>query len=120
MARFAADGAEYHWIDLQLPLYLWALEQEHASNRPAGGVACGYFHLPKAIGETGVTVWSDYSAGWHAAALRCAEAVAEAIRAQRYWPPAERVEHDEFAALFHHGTADSVAQDFARAGEGRS
>ena len=55
-----------------------------------------------------------------AAALRCAESVAEAIRAQRYWPPAERLEHDGFAALFHHGTADSVAQDFARAGEGRS
>jgi hypothetical protein len=52
--------------------------------------------------------------------LGCAEGVAGAIRAQRYWPPAEQVEHDEFAALFHHGTADSVAQEFARAVEGRS
>lgn len=120
LARFAVDGVEYLWIDLQLPLYLWALQQEHASDRPAEGVACGYFHLPKAIGETGVTLWSDYSAAWHAAALRCGEGVAGAIRAQRYWPPAEQVEHDEFAALFHHGTADSVAQEFARAVEGRS
>ncbi|HZL47056.1 MAG TPA: PD-(D/E)XK nuclease family protein [Opitutaceae bacterium] len=119
LARFAIDGAEYLWIDLQLPLYLWALEQEDAPERPAAGVACGYFHLPKAIGETGVTVWSDYSAAWQAAALRCAGAVAEAIRAERFWPPAEHVDHDEFAALFHHGTAESVAREFAHLGEGR-
>jgi len=120
MARFAIDGVEHVWIDLQLPLYLWALEQEDTPGRPEAGVACGYFHLPKATGETGVTVWTDYSAGWHAAALRCAGAVAEAVRAQRFWPPAESVDHDEFAALFHHGTADSVAESSARLWEGRA
>jgi ATP-dependent helicase/nuclease subunit B len=119
MARFTVDGAEYLWIDLQLPLYLWALGHEGAPERPAAGAACGYFHLPKAVGGTGVTVWSDYSDGWHAAALRCAGAVAEAVRAQRFWPPAERVDHDDFAALFHHGTAESVAEEFGRPGEGR-
>jgi ATP-dependent helicase/nuclease subunit B len=119
MARFIIDGAEHVWTDLQLPLYLWALELENAAAWPATSVACGYFHLPKAIGETGVAVWSDYSATWHAAALRCAGAVAEAIRAERFWPPAEHVDHDEFAALFHHGTAESVAREFAHLGEGR-
>jgi hypothetical protein len=46
--------------------------------------------------------------------------VAEAVRAQRFWPPAESVDHDEFAALFHHGTADSVAESSARLWEGRA
>jgi ATP-dependent helicase/nuclease subunit B len=117
IARFAIDGVEHVWIDLQLPLYLWALGQENAIGQPGAGATCGYFHLPKAVGETGVSVWNDYSGAWHDAALRCAEAVAEAIRAERFWPPAERVEHDDFAALFHHGTAESVAPEFARLGK---
>jgi ATP-dependent helicase/nuclease subunit B len=119
MARFIIDGAEHVWTDLQLPLYLWALELENAAAWPATSVACGYFHLPKAIGETGVAVWSDYSATWHSAAMRCAGAVAEAISAQRFWPPAEGVDSDDFAALFHHGFAESVAGEFAHPGEGR-
>jgi ATP-dependent helicase/nuclease subunit B len=120
-ARFTVDGREHVWIDLQLPLYLWALEQ---AGGPGGGgshaaVTCGYFHLPKAIGETGVALWADYSAEWHAAALRCAGGVAAAIQAQRFWPPAEIVDYDEFAALFHHGVAESVAPEFAGAREDR-
>jgi ATP-dependent helicase/nuclease subunit B len=36
--------------------------------------------------------------------------VAAAIRAGEFWPPNEhvRAEHDDFAALFHHGAAESV------------
>ena len=116
LARFTVDGAEYIWTDLQLPLYLWALDQEGASELPA----CGYFHLPKAVGDTGVSVWDDYSGAWHLAALCCAEAVVAAVQAQRFWPPAERVDHDDFAALFHHGVADSVAEEFARLADGRT
>jgi ATP-dependent helicase/nuclease subunit B len=119
IARFMINGAEHVWIDLQLPLYLWALEQEKAAGWPATGVACGYFHLPKAVGETGVAVWTDYSAAWHAAAVRCAEAVAEAIAARRFWPPAEHADPDDFATLFHHGVAESVAGPFAHPGEDR-
>jgi ATP-dependent helicase/nuclease subunit B len=119
LAKFAIEGAEHIWIDLQLPLYLWALEQENLFGQPGAGVTCGYFHLPKAIGETGVTLWNDYSPAWQEAALGCAKAVAEAIQAGNFWPPAERVDHDDFAALFHHGTADSVAPEFGRIGEER-
>jgi len=37
--------------------------------------------------------------------------VAAAIRAGEFWPPNEHVDprRDEFAALFHHGVAASVA-----------
>ena len=118
-ARFFADGREQAWVDLQLPLYLWALEQERGRATPAGGVTCGYFHLPKAVGETGVKLWDGYTPEWQAAALRCAGSVAAAIGAQRFWPPAETVDFDEFAALFHRGTADSVGAEFATDGEVR-
>jgi hypothetical protein len=37
--------------------------------------------------------------------------VATAIRAGKFWPPNEKIapEFDDFAALFHHGVAESVA-----------
>jgi ATP-dependent helicase/nuclease subunit B len=46
----------------------------------------------------------------HASALRCAEGVCKAVRSGDFWPPNETVEsdRDEFAALFHHGAAESI------------
>ncbi len=99
------------WADLQLPLYLHALAAEFP-----GAVACGYFNLPKAAGGTGLELWDDYTPELHAAALRCAEGVCAAICAGEFWPPNEQVhaDYDEFAALFHHGAAASVAWEEAK------
>ena len=105
-ARFSASGRELVWTDLQLPLYLEALAGEFGE-----AAAVGYFNLPKAVGETGLHLWTDYDATWRAAARRCAEGAAAAIAAGTFWPPAEvppRDEDEAFAGLFHHGTADSV------------
>jgi len=120
-AQFTVDGRAYVWTDLQLPLYLWALglAAGAAGAAPPAGVGCGYFNLPKAVGDTGVQVWEGYGDAWHEAALRCARGVAGAIAAGRFWPPAEAVAHDAFAALFHHGVAASVAPEFAAAPEVR-
>ena len=98
-------GRELEWTDLQLPLYLQAVAERNA--------ACGYFNLPKAVGETGVVLWDDYSAPWQAAAMQCAGAVAGAVQAGRFWPPAEDVAYDDFAALFHHGAAESIEPEWA-------
>jgi ATP-dependent helicase/nuclease subunit B len=98
------DGRPRVWADLQLPLYLHALAAEFP-----GVVAGGYFNLPKAAGGADLAEWSGYTPALHAAALRCAEGVCAAIRAGEFWPPNERPDHDEFAALFHHGAAASVA-----------
>lgn len=105
-ARFSHGGKEHVWIDLQLPLYLEALAGEFGV-----AVGAGYINLPKAIGETALTLWEGYDAEWRAAARRCAEGVAAGVTAGIFWPPAEippREEEDAFAGLFHHGTADSV------------
>jgi ATP-dependent helicase/nuclease subunit B len=105
------DGRPRVWADLQLPLYLHALAAEFP-----GAVACGYFNLPKAAGGTGLALWGDYTPELHAAALRCAEGVCGAIRAGEFWPPNEQVraDYDEFATLFHHGVAASVAWEEAK------
>jgi ATP-dependent helicase/nuclease subunit B len=105
-AVFAPNGRPRAWADLQLPLYGHALAAEFP-----GAVACGYFNLPKAASGTGLALWDDYAPELHAAALRCAEGVCAAIRAGQFWPPNEQVraDRDEFATLFHHGVAASVA-----------
>ncbi|HYP17678.1 MAG TPA: hypothetical protein VEQ65_10745 [Opitutus sp.] len=71
----------------------------------------GYFNLPKASTETGISPWDDYTRELEESAWRCAEGVAAAIRRGEFWPPNEHVqsERDAFAALFHHGVAESVA-----------
>jgi ATP-dependent helicase/nuclease subunit B len=105
-ARVELEGKPRVWKDLQLPLYLRALA--------AGGAAmeCGYFNLPKAVGETGIQIWENYTRELDAAAWRCALGVAAAIRAGEFWPPAEwtgrEAERDDFAALFLRGAAESV------------
>lgn len=103
-----ADGKARAWADLQLPLYRRAVAAEWGD-----AVGCGYFNLPKAAGETAVIMWADYSRELQAAAERCAEGVAAAVVAGEFWPPKEPAgrdaEQDEFAELFHHGAAASVA-----------
>ncbi|PTX91729.1 PD-(D/E)XK nuclease family protein [Opitutus sp. ER46] len=100
------DGKARAWADLQLPLYRHALGPQFGSD-----IGAGYVNLPKAVSQTGVAVWEDNSPGLQAAAVRCAEGVCAAIRAGEFWPPNEdlRADNDEFAALFHHGVAESVA-----------
>jgi ATP-dependent helicase/nuclease subunit B len=112
-ARVAVNGKERAWRDLQLPLYRRAVAGEFGA-----AVQCGYFNLPKAAGETAVVLWDDYSAGLQTAAEACAAQVATAVAAGKFWPPAERDARDDadWAGLFHHGTAASVAPDWAREG----
>ena len=102
-----AAGKDRIWIDLQLPLYRRAVLAEWGA-----AVECGYFNLPKATGETGLSPWSDYTTELQTAAERCAEAVAAEITAGTFWPPVEmegrEADWDEFAPLFHKGAAASV------------
>jgi ATP-dependent helicase/nuclease subunit B len=104
----AGGDAPRIWSDLQLPLYERALAAEFG-----GGVACGYFNLPRAIGESGVAMWDGFSTELKASAWRCALGAAAAIRAGEFGPPRElaarEAERDEFAALFHRGAGASVA-----------
>lgn len=112
-ARVTVAGRPRAWRDLQLPLYRHALAEEFG---PA--VECGYFNLPKAAGETAVSLWEDCTPELQAAAVECAREVARAVKAGKYWPPAEPGprQDQEWAALLHHGAAASVAPDWAQGG----
>ncbi|HEX2100336.1 MAG TPA: PD-(D/E)XK nuclease family protein, partial [Candidatus Synoicihabitans sp.] len=98
------------WTDLQLPLYRWALRH----TLQLTDVTLGYFNLPKAVGETAITLWEDYDLDLHDAAVGCATSVAAAIAADRFWPPTEDVRYDDFASLFHEGVAESVEWEESR------
>lgn len=101
------DGKTQIWVDLQLPLYRRAVAAEFGDE-----VAAGYFLLPKAVGETRVSIWPNYSRETQAAAERCALGVVTAVAAEEFWPPQEKsgraAESDDFADLFHHGAAASI------------
>jgi ATP-dependent helicase/nuclease subunit B len=112
-ARIMVGGKEHTWVDLQLPLYWQVVAGEFG---PA--VECGYFNLPKAVGETAVVLWNDYTAALHTAAMDCARQAADGVAAAKFWPPAELSprQDEDWAPLFHHGAAASVAADWAQGG----
>jgi len=66
--------------------------------------------LPKASSATGIALWERYTPDLADSAWRCANGVASAILRGNFWPPNEHVpaRRDDFAALFHHGVAESV------------
>jgi ATP-dependent helicase/nuclease subunit B len=112
-ACVSIDGKVRRWIDLQLPLYRRAVAEEFGAV-----VECGYFNLPKAAGETAVTLWAEGPPELQAAAEACAERAAAAVAAGIFWPPVERSARNDadWAELFHHGAAASVADDWAKGG----
>lgn len=89
------DGKIFRWIDLQLPLYAkaWSLLHE-------GDVRAGYFHLPTSVQDTAIEIWDDLDAPLIEAATACGEEAVRRIERGVFWPPADRVRHDEFASLF--------------------
>ena len=111
--RVMVNGKERAWRDLQLPLYRRAAAEEFGA-----AVGCGYFNLPKAAGETAVSLWHDFPAEMQSAAETCAVRAAEAVAAGIFWPPAERDGRDdaEWAALLQQGAAASIAADWSAGG----
>lgn len=101
------DERLYVWKDLQLPMYLRALERlPEAAGRE---LECAYFNLPKAVSDVGIRPWEGLSIDLRRSAERCADALAAAIRAGEFWPPKEIAGRDDaYAPLFHRGTAASV------------
>ncbi len=98
------DGRVARWTNLQLPLYcLWAREHYPDATR----LECGYFNVPMTLGDTGISCWQQGGAdSVLASALRCAEAIADEVRAGRFWPPAGKVTHDDFGGLALGGTLE--------------
>lgn len=78
------------WVDLQLPLYRHLLSGMDLDGLDlAHGVGLGYIVLPKDTAKLGLRL-----AEWNTTDLRDADAAAEfvirGVRAERFWPPAEK------------------------------
>ena len=106
--RVTVNGREKRWIDLQLPLYRMLLPDEEKFKGP---VELGYFDMPKTVSETGVTTWEGFGEELMESARACARGVIRDIRAVRFWPPAEKVRHEDFGSLFHDDIAKCVDAD---------
>ena len=81
------------WADLQLPLYqlLWKPPQPLP-------VEVGYFLLPKAVSDTAIHIW-EHEEAMGEKAMECVEGIVADIRAERFWPPAEKVPYDNFEQM---------------------
>ena len=113
-ARFTVGDDDMVWTDLQLPLYLEAVGAEFGR-----AAVCGYFNLPKAAGETGVSVWNGYDSLVQESAMRCARGVIAAVKQRSFWPPRELSERDEdFPSLFLQGAEASVDWEPSKEGTG--
>lgn len=91
------SGRQRRWADLQLPLYAILLSSSQELQEP---FELGYFNLPRAINDTGVVLWEDFSADMLGSADRCARGVINDIRNRRFWPPSPKTWHDDFEKLF--------------------
>ncbi len=99
-ARVEVSGREKRWTDLQLPLYAMLLSSDPGLPEP---FELGYFNLPKALNDTGVVLWNNFSQALLESANACARGVINDIKSRRFWPPSPKTWHDEFESLF---TAD--------------
>lgn len=83
------------WVDLQLPLYLLALQAAGRSER----MVTGYANLGRAKAEVALELWNDLEEHLLSAALRCVEGIVQAITEKQFWPPSERVDYDDFGLI---------------------
>lgn len=98
------------WLDLQLPLYEYALRQLGVD----ADIRLGYLVLPQTALSTH-DVWADWSGDRLGQAVECARTIAQKVAAQEFWPPSkDRFPDDEFAWIVGAGIADD---DAAEAGD---
>ncbi len=82
------------WKNLQLPIY--SLSQ--SKDTPLTPIPA-YIHLGKTEDNVKLTAWDDFSAEDLESAKSCASWVTASIAASTFWPPAEKVQYDDFALL---------------------
>jgi ATP-dependent helicase/nuclease subunit B len=98
------EDKPYRWINLQLPLYAWIVSSLPGTE---DGAQAGYINLPPALSETAVNMWPELNDGMIASAKECARGVIRSIKAGIFWPPAARVEYDDFESLWFGSVEES-------------
>ena len=84
------DGKTKRWKNLQVPLYSAAL---------ANIDELGYFALGTTEADVRLSLWEGFSKADRDSAMACATWVIGKVRDRVFWPPAEKADFDDYAAL---------------------
>ena len=82
------------WVDLQLPLYAWALETEFGPE-----ASLGYFNIPAVGVNTGVELLNPFDSDVQKTAMDCARGVVADVASGRFWPPTGNLKYDEYEGI---------------------
>ncbi|QJE94984.1 PD-(D/E)XK nuclease family protein [Luteolibacter luteus] len=85
-----ADGKTKRWKNLQVPLYSAGL---------ANIDELGYFALGTTEADVRLSLWEGFSKADRDSAMACATWVIGKVRDRVFWPPAEKADFDDYAAL---------------------
>lgn len=107
IAVFSLGGKDYYWTNLQLPLYVLAVQA--TTGRDPQDLEVGYFNLPRAVNQTGFSPWQD-CADYIEAAAHCTAAIIEKMTHNVYWPPNKQVLYDDFEEWFPPDLESACAQ----------
>jgi ATP-dependent helicase/nuclease subunit B len=86
--------AAFFWKNLQLPLYALA-RSLGAEVTPVPA----YIHLGKSRDDVKLNAWDGFSDADLASAKACMDWITDNLSERTFWPPAEKVEYDDFALL---------------------
>jgi len=92
------------WKNLQLPLYVWAMQQKH----PGVEIEAGYLHLPAVVSGTRDCLWEGLNQDIIDSAHDCAEAAVRRMLSGVFWPPQD-VKYDDWSELFMGDALEAVA-----------
>lgn len=93
----ALDGkglSDFLWLNLQLPLYALA-EKENSTGVP---IPC-YIKLGSTEKDVDFIEWSSFSQEDLESAKSCMDWITQSIHQQNFWPPAPKVQYDDYALL---------------------
>ena len=78
------------WTNLQVPFYADALGEVDE---------IGYFALGQDEANVKITPWLEFTDEDKASARRCAEWIVKQVQGEVFWPPAEKVQYEDFEDL---------------------
>jgi len=95
----------YLWKNLQLPLYAaaWVARGETLP------LPC-YFTVATTAKDTGIHPWLDFNQTDLEAAIECAMWIADRVSKSAFWPPAEKVQYDDYRILEAGSTLEHAFQ----------
>ena len=96
--------SKFLWKNLQLPLYALA-ESKNSTGVP---IPC-YIKLGSIDTEVGFIEWSSFSLEDLESAQSCMDWIVESIQQRVFWPPAAKVQYDDYALLCQN---DHLEQSF--------